>query len=440
LKLGDVEVNVRKKGMNEPHKTLNPNVAGLKPSPTVAINERSNALIKAGKKVYKLGLGQSPFPVPERVVAELQKNAFQKDYLQVAGLDLLREAVAQYHQRTDGISASADDVLVGPGSKELMFILQLAYDGELIVPTPTWVSYAPQARIIGREIAYIHTRSEDDWRLMPDALDAFCASDPGRSRLLILNYPNNPTGATYSVEHLKKLAVIAKKHEILLLSDEIYAEVHHRGENQSIASYYPKGTIISSGLSKWCGAGGWRLGTFLFPPSLAWLREAMAAVASETFTSTSAPIQYAAIPAFEGGADISDYLERSRSVLRGLGQAVYQRLRAADLFTVKPEGAFYLFVDFEAHREYLAARDIQNSRDLCARLLEERGVAILPGADFGRPESELSARLAYVNFDGSKAINHLHFADSTPDELFLKKYCGETIEATDSLCDWVAFK
>lgn len=424
--------------MTGPHRNLNPNVADLKPSPTVAINERSDELRRAGKKIYKLGLGQSPFPVPERVVAELQKHAHQKDYLQVAGLHALREAVARYHERVDGVAASAEDVLVGPGSKELMFILQLAYDGELVVPTPTWVSYAPQARIVGREIAFIHTQAEDGWRLMPEALDTFCAAEPDRARLLILNYPNNPTGATYSAEHLEALASVAKKHGILLLSDEIYAEVHHRGMNQSVAAYYPEGTIISSGLSKWCGAGGWRLGTFLFPPELSWLREAMAAVASETFTSTSAPIQYAAIPAFEGGPDINDYLDRSRSVLRGLGGLVFEKLKSAGIFTVPPEGAFYLFVDFEEHRDVLASRGIKDSRTLCARLLDETGVAILPGPDFGRSEDELSARMAYVNFDGAAAIDAMKAPSETPSEAFLKEYCGEVLEAIDALCAWVS--
>src|SRR5688572_872258 len=125
-------------------------VRGMEPSPTVAINEQSDALRRRGVDVVKLGLGQSPFPVPNAVVEALRANARAKEYLPVKGLFEARDAVAQYHRRRTGISYSADDVLIGPGSKELMFLLQVVFDGVLVIPTPAWVSYAPQARIVGR--------------------------------------------------------------------------------------------------------------------------------------------------------------------------------------------------------------------------------------------------------------------------------------------------
>ena len=137
-----------------PDVQLNLNVRGLARSATVAINERSDELRRSGRQVFKMGLGQSPFPVPGPVVEELRKNAHQKDYLPVSGLRALREAVAEHHCRTFDIETTADDVLVGPGSKELMFILQLVYYGDLVIPAPSWVSYEPQARIIGRQVDF----------------------------------------------------------------------------------------------------------------------------------------------------------------------------------------------------------------------------------------------------------------------------------------------
>jgi aspartate aminotransferase len=133
-------------------------------------------------------------------------------------------------------------------------------------------------------------------------LAVLAKEDPGRPRIVILNYPSNPTGTTYQTGRLKLLGKVARQHRVILLSDEIYGELHYQGRHVSVARFYPEGTIISSGLSKWCGAGGWRLGTFTFPPSLNWLLEAMAAVASETYTSTSTPVQYSAVRAFRGGA------------------------------------------------------------------------------------------------------------------------------------------
>jgi aspartate aminotransferase len=182
----------------EPDVNLNLNVRGLLPSATVAINERSNRLRAEGRRIHKLGLGQSPFPVPLPVVEALRTHAAEKDYLPVAGLAALREVVAGYHERKQGIAVRAEDVLVGPGSKELMFLLQLVYYGDLVVPTPSWVSYAPQAEIVGRKISWIETRREDGWRITPESLAARCEDDPGRPRLVVLNTPTIPPGAPTS--------------------------------------------------------------------------------------------------------------------------------------------------------------------------------------------------------------------------------------------------
>jgi aspartate aminotransferase len=422
-----------------PEVQLNLNVRGLAPSATVAINERSDELRRQGRTIYKLGLGQSPFPVPAPVVEELQRNAFQKDYLPVKGLPALRQTVAEHHYRNFGIEGNAEDVLVGPGSKELMFLLQLVYYGELVIPTPTWVSYAPQAQILGRRVQFLPTTAEGGWRLSPQQLDALCRADPGRPRIVILNYPSNPTGTTYALDELQQLAEVARRYRLILLSDEIYGKLHHDGRHESIVPFYPEGTIFSGGLSKWCGAGGWRLGIFVFPACLRWLQNAMAAVASETFTSTSAPIQYAAVSAFQESAEIDAYLRQSRRILGALGRRLAARLEQAGARVVVPQGGFYLFPDFGPLAERLRARGITTSSGLCEQLLEDTGVAILPGHDFGRPPEELTARLAYVNFHGGRA---LEAAETAPghralDEEFLQSCCGDTLTAVDRLCEWL---
>ncbi|MDA1095380.1 MAG: pyridoxal phosphate-dependent aminotransferase [Acidobacteria bacterium] len=418
---------------------LNLNVRGLSLSATVAINEQSLRLIREGKNVARLGLGQSPFPVPAPVVEALRSNASRKDYLAVAGLFELREAVAEYHRRRSGTIGAAEDVLIGPGSKELMFLLQLVYYGELVIPTPAWVSYAPQAQIIGRRVSMLHGRAESGWRLEPGQLEELCAEDPNRPRIVVLNYPSNPTGGTYTTSELKELAGVARRFGILLLSDEIYGELHHCGEHVSIANFYPEGTIVSSGLSKWCGAGGWRLGTFAFPRDLHWLLDAMAAVASETYTSTSAPIQYAAVRAFRGGMQIERYLNHARRILSALGKAVCQRLRRSEIDVLEPTGAFYVFPNFSRWREELEARGICTSEELAQRLLAETGVAVLPGSAFGRSPDELTLRIAYVDFDGAKALAAVEAmpADRELGEAFLNVHCLRILEAMDRTCKWL---
>ncbi len=424
---------------DRPEVQLNLRVRGLANSPTVAINERCEALRLAGREIFKLGLGQSPFPVPAPVVQALRDHADRKDYLPVRGLPALREAVAGYHQRTHGTSCSADDVLIGPGSKELMFLLQIAYYGDLVVPTPAWVSYAPQAQIAGRQVRFLHTPAGHGWRLAPEQLEELCREDPGRPRVVVLNYPSNPTGRTYSADELETLAAVARRFRVIVLSDEIYGELHHRGAHVSIERFYPDGTIVSSGLSKWCGAGGWRLGTFAFPSSLRWLLQAMEAIASETYTSTSAPIQYAAIAAFRGGLEIEEYLWRARKILAALGALLLEALRATGAHVEAPDGAFYLFPDFGPLAGRLRERGITTSAEFCERLLEETGVAMLPGSAFGRAPAELTARLAYVNFDGTRALAAAETfpLDRPIEKDFLERYCAATLTAVERLCAWI---
>lgn len=419
---------------------LNLNIRGLPLSATLRINELSNKMSRAGRQVYKMGLGQSPFPVPDSLQEELRANAHQKDYLPVMGLDELRSAVSSYILRTEGVHYGPENVMIGPGSKELMFIVQLAYYGDLVIPTPSWVSYAPQASIIGRHIRWLDTDISTHWKLMPLALESLCRSDPERPRLIILNYPANPHGCTYSVGELKSLAELARQYKLVLLSDEIYSGLHHEGRHVSISRFYPEGTILSNGISKWAGAGGWRMGAFAFPKQLSWLRDAMATVASETFTSTAAPIQYAAIKAFKGGSDMDHYLNHVRRILKALGGLLTVKLRENDVVLADPQGAFYLFPDFESHRNRLHARGITTSGDMCSRLLNDTGVAILPGTDFGRSATELTARLAYVDFDGEKALKASEQvpADQPLDEAFLRTHCSSCFEAVEKIRDWLA--
>lgn len=417
---------------------LNLNVRGLAPSATLAINEKSAELQSRGITVYRMGLGQSPFPIPERVVQALRDHAHEKDYLSVGGLKELREAVASFNQRTQGIQTNPDYVMIGPGSKELIFILQLVYYGDLVIPTPSWVSYSPQARIVGRHVYWVPTSPDNYWRMSPEQLEKICLADPEKPRIAILNYPSNPTGYTYPLERLKKLAHVARKYKVILVSDEIYGLLQYRDQHVSIARYYPEGTIISSGLSKWCGAGGWRLGTFSFPESLGWLHRAMTIVASETYTSTSAPIQYAAITAFNGGKDIDQFLFHSRRILQALARFARDQLKHIHVEVPMPHGAFYLFPDFGVYRDGLAARGILNSVELCNSLLEETGVALLPGYEFGRDLSELTARIALVDFNGEEALRAASdiYANKDIDTHFVHTYTPRIAEAFTRLAEW----
>jgi aspartate aminotransferase len=321
-----------------------------------------------------------------------------------------------------------------------MFLLQLVFLGEILIPSPSWVSYIPQARILGRSPCSVDLSFDDGWKIHPHHLREACAQLSGdRPHLLVLNYPNNPVGNTYALEELREIAEIARERKLLILSDEIYGQLHFEGQHVSIGRFYPEGTIISSGLSKWCGAGGWRLGTFTFPPALGWLLDAMASVASETYTSVSAPIQFAAIEAFNCGVRIEKYLVNVRRILKTLGLACQAVLTGGGVRTQLPEGGFYLFVDFGPYAEGLARQGIRDSTTLCERLLADTGVAILPGAPFGRHADELTARLAFVDFDGAAALaesREIPLDRDLPED-FVQRRCAKVLEALRRIVGWL---
>ena len=414
-----------------------PRQAGLVSSATLAINERIRQLALEGKEIFNFGLGQSPFPVPQTLIRALRENAHQKDYLPVRGLLTLRESVSHWFRRRFSLEFDPANILIAPGSKELLFLIQMALDCQLILPSPSWVSYHPQSRMAGNSTIWIETKESDHWNLTPSALRKTCEGQlDGKTGLLLLNYPNNPTGATYEDEQLAEIASVARDMGILVLSDEIYGEIDHKGRHTSIARYYSEGSVVTTGLSKWCGAGGWRLGVAAFPEALSELADRVAVMASETYTSTSAPIQFAATAAFEENAEIDRYLTNSRKVLEFVANYLHRELVSCGISAPAAAGGFYFFCNFESFRGQLEARGIADSHALAEALLNDIGLVTLPGAVFGRRKSELSLRLSYVDFDGESALNHIRSIDS-PDENAAAIICPRIKLAMEKLSGWL---
>lgn len=382
------------------------------PSSTLRINEISNKLLDEGKNVYKFGLGQSPFPVPEILIETLKKNAHQKDYLNVSGLLKLREVVAKYHSKKNLYNYSKDNVIIGPGSKELIFQCQMVTEMPLLLPKPSWVSYEPQAKILKKDVNWIDTSKNTNWHLSGNALRDHCKNNKYKYQLLILNSPNNPTGTNNEV--LEELSIICRENNIIVISDEIYTELDFNGNYHSISHFYPEGTIISSGLSKWCGAGGWRLGTLIFPKELKIIHDSVRSLASETFTSVSAPIQYAAVKAYT--EDHSEYLNNSRIILKKVADFVYDQLSEIGIECIRPQGGFYILCDFSKIIKH--NNIINNATTLCEQVLQNTGFAMLPGKNFGIEDEKLITRMAFVDFDGNKALSFMKDNTSIKDDDF----------------------
>ncbi|MBZ9540331.1 aminotransferase class I/II-fold pyridoxal phosphate-dependent enzyme [Modicisalibacter tunisiensis] len=376
-------------------------------SDTLLINEQSRLLEAGGRRIHKLGFGQSPFPVFAPAVAALAEHAGEKAYLPVQGLAALREQVAAFHRATDETAWEAQRVVVGPGSKLLLFALMKSLPAaDILIPAPAWVSYAPQARLAGQRAVRLEADFESRWQVTAEQLDACCRDAPERLKVLILNAPGNPTGLSPDAESQQRLAEVARRHGVLVLADEIYAMLDHAGAHRAFARDYPEGTVTTSGLSKWCGAGGWRLGVMHVPAALGdELFQRVIGLASETWSSVTSPVQYAAITAYTLSSALTAYVARQRMILAELGEACANRLSAAGVRVHAPDGGFYLFPDFGAFRESLARRGITTSAELTRRLLDEAGVALLPGSAFGCRPHQLTARLAYVDFDGAALLD-----------------------------------
>lgn len=383
----------------------------IPPSSTLLLNEQSDTLARTGRQVFRLGFGQSPFPVSPVLRDALVESAHHKEYTSVQGLAVLREKVAEYHSNFEQRPISADQVFIAPGSKALLYTIMCAYTrAAVLIPAPAWVSYAPQAELIGHKTYLMQTDYAQRYRITPEKLDSTLneASRQHDQLLVVLNSPGNPDGLCYSKTELESLAEILRRYNAMVISDEIYAPLQHGDQHVSMAYHYPEGTFVTSGLSKWAGAGGWRLGIAILPENYdPHLKHAMLGVASETYSCAAAPVQHAAVTAYSPSSAMREYTVNQRTILKTIGKTMHSAVLDAGLRAHAPQGGFYMLVDFTLYREKLSNIGLTTDSAICTRVLQKTGVALLPGQAFGLPPQALCARLAYVDFDGAQALDDL---------------------------------
>ena len=406
-------------------KRIKNNILKLKESSTLVINEKSKNLIKQGKKVYQFGFGQSPFPVPKKIVEALKNHAHRKEYLPIQGLPELRESISNYLKKKTGNNYPKENILITPGSKEAMLLMHIAFKGEIIIPAPGWVSYEPQAQIGSNKVHWLETTRANNWFPTVDQLENKIKKiGKNKNLILILNSPNNPSGAVCG--NLEELSKVIRKYKIIVLSDEIYTDLIFKNNYKSISKYYPELTFITGGLSKWCGAGGWRLGFLAVPNKLTDFLPSLKSLASESYSTVNTPTQFAAVEAYKGNYE--DYKDKVKSILNAIGDYVYNNLKSNKVLISPPQGAFYLMPEFK-NKKY------KNSAKLCEAILEETGVAMLPGSDFGFKPKKMLTRLSYTDFNGTKFFNNVTKYNSIDDDV-IKKYAPNVVEGVLKLSNW----
>jgi len=417
---------------------INQNILSLKQSATLLINEKVKELRINGKEISHFGFGQSPFPIHASIVAALRENAENNHYLPVAGLEKLREEIVLFLKKHQNIKTTKESIFIGPGSKELLYQSILIFDAEFLIPKGSWVSYIPQIQSKGGTYHILETNFENDFKLTVQNLDTFFKNkEPKKQTVLILNSPNNPTGAIYSKEEYKALAVACRKYNIVVFSDEIYSQINFsESYSPSISAYYPEKTIVFGGLSKVFSAGGYRLGYMMLPNEMQALQNVYKSLFSETFSCVSSPIQFAAIKAFEYHTNLQNYVATSSAILKNISEFIFNELSAIKIECTKSEGAFYMLIGFNNYKAAILKLGISSSFELANYVLENYDFAMLPGIDFGFEKEELFFRIAFVDFNGKKIMDAFQ-PNEIMDTVFIKKYAPNVYLGVNKIKEFV---
>ncbi|MGP4025412.1 pyridoxal phosphate-dependent aminotransferase [Actinomadura sp. 3N407] len=370
-------------------------------SATLAVNEAIARKRREGRRVLPLGFGEAGIPIHPALTRELGAAAGRGGYGPVAGSAALRAAAAGYWARR-GLPTDPSTVVAGPGSKPLLYALLTALGGDVVVPAPSWVTYAAQTSLVGAEPIRVATPPGEGGVPSPALLaDAVVrARARGRDvRAVVVTLPDNPTGTIASAGTVRRLCAVAREHDLVIISDEIYRDLVHvpGGEVPSPARYAPERTVVTTALSKSLAAGGWRLGVARLPdgPFGRALRDSLLGVASEIWSSAPAPMQHAAAYAFAEPPELVEHIDRSRRLHAAITGAVADRFAAAGARVTRPEAAFYVYPDFGPVREALRENHgVRTAGDLTDLLLERYGVGVLPGSSFGDAPAALRMRVA----------------------------------------------
>jgi len=348
---------------------------------------RARALEAQGREIVHLELGEPDFVTPEHI-REAAKQALDRGethYVPAPGIPPLREAVAAFLERHGRLRTSPDRVIVTPGAKPIMFftILALCEEGdEVLYPDPGFPMYESIAAFAGATPVPVPLREANAFRLDPEELDALVTE---RTKLLVLNSPHNPCGSAMTRDETEAVARIATRHDLMVLSDEVYWAIRYQGEHTSVLDFdgMADRTILLDGWSKTWAMTGWRLGFGVFPPALV---EPVTRVVINSVSCTSAFSQHAAIAALAGPMEST---ERMVDEFRSRRDAIVTGLNALDgVSCVLPDGAFYVFPNITGLGRL--------SREVAAHLLDVAGVAALSGTAFGR-HGEGYLRFSYAN-------------------------------------------
>jgi aspartate aminotransferase len=364
----------------------------IAPSPTLAVDAKAKAMMAAGGDVCSFAAGEPDFDTPQHIkdacIAALQSG--KTKYVATAGIEELRRAIAESYASSYGLRVAPGQVVVSPGGKFSCYLGIMATcspGDEVIIPAPYWVSYPEMAKLAGAVPVPVLCPDGAGFKLTPERLAA--AVTP-RSRLLILNSPCNPTGVVYSRQELAAIMEVAVRHNLYVLSDEMYEKLIYDGLAPTcVATLGPEAeerTIVVAGFSKTYSMTGWRLGMLVAPPAIA---KAAAEIQGQTASNATAFAQYGALAALRETEKTRASLEKMLAAFDRRRRLLHAGLTGIPgVSCVLAEGAFYLFPSISSFG--------LGSVEFCERLLEKEKVAAVPGLAFG---AEGYLRMSYATGD-----------------------------------------
>ena len=360
---------------------------GISPSPTLAIDAKFKEMKANGEDVVGFGCGEPDFDTPQHIkdAAIAAINAGMTKYTPAAGTLDLRKAVAKKFKDENGLDYAPTDIVISNGAKHSLvnaFMAILNPGDEVIVPAPFWVSYPEMIKIADGVPVILNTKEENDFKA---SVEDFEKALSQKTKAIVLNSPSNPTGMVYTEEELRKIADFAVRHNVYVISDEIYEHLIYEGKHVSIASFNEKIkalTIVINGVSKTYAMTGWRIGYAAAAPEIA---KIMSNIQSHASSNPNSIAQAATIAALQGGMDEVEMMKKHFVKRRDY---MIETINSIDgVSCKKPQGAFYIMMSIKGliGKEFYG-KIINNSNDFANLFLEKAKVAVVPGNGFGADE------------------------------------------------------
>ncbi len=361
----------------------------ISPSLTLEITARAKKMKADGMRVVSFAVGEPDFDTPDYIVnagREALDKGFTK-YTPVAGIPALKAAICQKLKNDNALDYEPADIVVSSGAKHSLFNAFMAIldqGDEVIIPSPYWLSYPEIVKMAGGVPVFVQTKPENSFKITPAELESAITD---KTKAFILNNPNNPTGAVYTQSEISGLAQVLEKHDIFVVSDEIYEKLTYSGKHCSIAAYsdiLKERTILINGFSKSYAMTGWRMG---YAAAAGHIAYAMSSMQSHSTSNANSIAQYASVAALTDKVHGEAFLSEMKATFAARRDLMTARLKKLGVDFIQPEGAFYVMASVGKFigKQY-DGRLITSAFDFASVLLEKASVAVIPCESFGAPE------------------------------------------------------